>query len=49
MPRDVGATVEAWAERRTARLADQRRKAREALAREKAAPTPRRRWWSRPG
>lgn len=50
MPRDVEAMVEAWRERRTARLAEQRRKAREALAREAAAePAPRRRWWHRRG
>jgi hypothetical protein len=47
MPRDVDATVEAWRERRTARVAEQRRKAREALAQESPTPPARRRWWRR--
>jgi len=47
MPRDVDATVAAWAERRTARIAEQRRKAREALAEQRAQPAPKRRWWRR--
>jgi hypothetical protein len=48
MPRDVDVTVEAWRDRRTARLAEQRRKAREALAQEEARPAVRRRrWWRR--
>lgn len=47
MPRDVDVTVEAWRERRTARLAEQRRKAREALAVEAARPPRKRRWWGR--
>ena len=48
MPRDVDEAVAAWRERRTARLAEQRRKARAALAEGKAAPEPaRRRWWRR--
>ena len=39
MPRDVDETVAAWRERRTARLADQRRKARETpLRKRRAAP-----------
>jgi hypothetical protein len=45
MPRDVEATVAAWRERRTARLAEQRRKAREALARPRAEEPGKRRWW----
>src|SRR4051812_21252397 len=48
MPRDVDETVAAWRERRTARLAEQRRKARAALAEQKAQPKPaKRRWWRR--
>ena len=47
MPRDVDAEVAAWAERRTARLAEQRRKAREVLAERRAQPPPKRRWWRR--
>jgi hypothetical protein len=47
MPRDVDVTVEAWRDRRTARLAEQRRKAREALAAERAEPRRRKRWWRR--
>ncbi len=47
MPRDVDETVGGWRERRTARLAEQRRKAREALAEQAAQPEPRRRWWRR--
>jgi len=49
MPREVDATVEAWRARRTARIAEQRRKAREALAQERATPSPKRRWWRRRG
>lgn len=48
MPRDVDETLAAWRDRRTARLAEQRRKAREALAQERAQPRPKRRWWRRP-
>ena len=40
MPRDVDAEVAAWRERRTARVAEQRRKAREALAAQRAQPKP---------
>jgi Domain of unknown function (DUF1992) len=47
MPRDVDAAVEGWRERRTARIAEQRRKAREALAEERSRPRPKRRWWRR--
>jgi hypothetical protein len=47
MPRDVDAEVEAWRERRTARLAEQRRKARAALAEERERPQPKKRWWRR--
>ena len=49
MPRDVDATVAAWRERRTARIAEQRRKARAALAQAANDPKPpaRRRWWRR--
>ncbi len=45
MPRDVDETVEAWRARRTARLAEQRRKAKEALAAQAEAPRAKRRWW----
>jgi hypothetical protein len=47
MPREVEETVVAWRERRTARLAEQRRKARAALAEQEAEPKPKRRWWRR--
>jgi hypothetical protein len=47
MPRDVEETVAAWRARRTTRLAEQRAKARAALAAQQEAPKPRRRWWSR--
>jgi hypothetical protein len=47
MPRDVDETVAAWSDRRTARLAEQRRKAREALAEQRSQPPARRRWWRR--
>ena len=47
MPRDVDEAVSAWQERRTVRLAEQRAKARQALAELKAQPKPRRRWWRR--
>jgi hypothetical protein len=47
MPRDVDETVTAWQERRTVRLAEQRAKARRALAEQQKTPEPRRRWWSR--
>ena len=47
MPRDVEVTVAAWRDRRTARLADQRRKARAALADQAQQPAPKRRWWRR--
>jgi hypothetical protein len=47
MPRDVDETVTAWRERRTARHAEQRRKARETLAEERAPRERRRRWWRR--
>lgn len=43
MPRDVEATVAAWAERRAARI----RKARAAAARQPTPETPRRRRWRR--
>jgi hypothetical protein len=49
MPRDVEETVDGWRERRTARLAEQRRKAREALAEQAAQPQRPRRWWRRRG
>ena len=39
MPRDVDETVAAWRERRTARIAEQRRKARETRARRRATPS----------
>jgi Domain of unknown function (DUF1992) len=48
MPRDVDETVRAWSERRTTRQAEQRAKARRALAEQQARPKEkRRRWWSR--
>jgi hypothetical protein len=47
MPREVDAEVEAWRERRTTRLAEQRRKAREALAAKPRETERRRRWWRR--
>jgi hypothetical protein len=48
MPRDVDESVAAWRERRTTRLAEQRRKAREALAEQAKGPKePKRRWWRR--
>ena len=48
MPRDVDETVEAWQTRRTTRIAEQRAKARQALAEQQAQPSARkRRWWSR--
>jgi Domain of unknown function (DUF1992) len=47
MPRDVGEAVEAWRERRTTRLAEQRRKARAALAEVQQPKEPRKRWWRR--
>jgi hypothetical protein len=47
MPRDVETTLVAWRERRTARLAEQRRKAREALAEQTRTEQKPRRWWRR--
>jgi hypothetical protein len=47
MPRDVDESVVAWRDRRSARLAEQRRKAREALAAQPRDTEPRRRWWRR--
>jgi hypothetical protein len=47
MPRDVDDSVVAWRDRRTARLAEQRRKAREARAAQPPEPERRRRWWRR--
>jgi hypothetical protein len=47
MPRDVDETVGAWRERRTTRLAEQRAKAREALAEQRADGRPKKRWWRR--
>jgi DnaJ-like protein len=48
MPRDLDATVAAWRERRTARLAARRAELRARAAAEAAAPAPkRRRWWRR--
>ena len=47
MPRDVDETVAAWRERRTTRVAEQRRKARETSAPAPREATRRRRWWSR--
>jgi hypothetical protein len=50
MPRDVEETVAAWGERRTARLAEQRAKARAALAeQQEGSKVAKRRWWSRRG
>jgi Domain of unknown function (DUF1992) len=47
MPRDVDESVAAWRDRRTARLAERRRKAREALAARPRESERRRRWWRR--
>jgi hypothetical protein len=47
MPRDVEETVAGWRERRTARIAEQRRKARETLAEQREQPRPKKRWWRR--
>jgi hypothetical protein len=47
MPKDVDAEVADWRERRTARLAEQRRKAREARAAQPPETERRRRWWRR--
>jgi hypothetical protein len=47
MPRDVDETVTAWGERRTARIAEQRRKARESLASQARETGRRKRWWRR--
>ena len=47
MPRDVEETVEAWRERRTARIAERRRQARETLAEQPQETQRRKRWWSR--
>jgi hypothetical protein len=47
MPRDLDATVTAWSERRTARLAARRAELRARAAAEAAAPAPKRRWWRR--
>lgn len=47
MPRDVDAAVAAWTERRAARLAEQRAKARAVRAEQRATPQPRKRWWQR--
>src|SRR3954468_20937107 len=47
MPRDVDETVAAWLERRTVRQAEQRAKARQALADLQEPPKRRRRWWRR--
>ena len=49
MPRDVDETVEGWRDRRTARIAEQRAKARELLAEQRSEPRPRKRWWRRNG
>jgi hypothetical protein len=49
MPRDVDETVEAWRDRRTARIAQQRAKAREILAEQREEAGPRKRWWRRRG
>ena len=47
MPRDVDASVAAWRDRRTTRIAEQRRKAKEALAQAKPVPESKRSWWRR--
>jgi hypothetical protein len=44
MPRDVDETVATWRERRTTRIAEQRRRARETLAAAPREATRRRRW-----
>ncbi|QIG45460.1 DUF1992 domain-containing protein [Nocardioides anomalus] len=47
MPRDVDAAVAAWGERREARRAEARARAREAQAAEQAAPKKKRGWFRR--
>ncbi|MCW2793594.1 MAG: hypothetical protein JWO76_2692 [Nocardioides sp.] len=47
MPRDVDEALAGWRERRTARTAAARERARELRAEESAAPQRRRRWWRR--
>ena len=47
MPRDVEESVAAWRDRRTTRIAEQRRKAKEALAQAKPAAESKRSWWRR--
>jgi hypothetical protein len=47
MPRDVDEAVAAWRDRRTARIAERRRKAREELEARPREPERRRRWWRR--
>jgi hypothetical protein len=47
MPRDVDETVAAWRERRTTRVAAQRRKAQAALSEQRETPRPKRRWFRR--
>ncbi|MDX6372668.1 MAG: hypothetical protein QOD98_1656 [Nocardioidaceae bacterium] len=47
MPRDVDEAVAAWRDRRTARLAERRRKAREALADQRENAKPKKRWFRR--
>jgi hypothetical protein len=47
MPRDIDEAVAEWRDRRTTRLAEQRRKASEERAAERATPQPRKRWWRR--
>jgi hypothetical protein len=50
MPRDVDQEVAAWRERRTARIAERRRQARQAALADRASePRPKRRWWRRAG
>lgn len=49
MPRDVDETVAAWAERRAARLAEQRRETAAARAERRDDRAPRPRWWRRRG
>jgi len=47
MPRDVDETVATWRERRTTRIAEQRRRARETRAEPPRETGRRRRWWRR--
>ncbi len=47
MPRDVDEELAAWRDRRTARIAERRRQAREARTAQADEPRRKRRWWRR--